>query len=168
MDVNCNLSNNATLRFYEMRSRWSQIHQSFTPMLRLRTSTCSPDFTEVQTLVQKLTQLENIGRVRAVTPKAGDLHWIEFELEPQLGTQISDKTWEQAENLVIDCEWKLRNETDEKWYFYTQIITQFFRWSSRGPIAAASYPQSLETHQKIQSIFASFTVPVSAPYAYSA
>lgn len=146
------------LPLQKTKSNWSQVYRSPTPALPLQESSSAPCLPEIRELVHRLAEVENVARVRAVTPRAGDLHWIEFELEPQSGSQLSDETWEQAENLVIDYEWKLRDETGEEWYYYTQVVTQFSQLNDGGSVVAASYIQPMEFHQKIQSNFTKFFV----------
>ena len=80
---------------------------------------------EVKELVQKLAKVENIARVRAVAPNAPDLHIIDIELELQPETELSAKDWDKIQDLVIELEWKLRDDTGEKWFFNAEEVEAF-------------------------------------------
>ncbi|NEP60029.1 MAG: hypothetical protein F6K31_23995 [Symploca sp. SIO2G7] len=92
----------------------------------------------IQELVQAL-KLENICRVRVVAPKSPDLHILDFELELQPGTELSSEAWDKIQDLVIDYEWKLRDETNEKWYFHAKDV-EVFSQLKEGSEVIAEYP----------------------------
>ena len=68
-----------------------------------------------------------VAKVRAVAPRALDIHWIEFELELHPETELDYETWDKIQDLVIDCEWGLRDQTKEKWYFDQKLVEKFVR-----------------------------------------
>ena len=37
-----------------------------------------------------------------------------------------DETWEKIQDLVIDYEWKLIDDSTEEWYFRPQIVDRFY------------------------------------------
>jgi hypothetical protein len=80
---------------------------------------------EVQELLQKLAKVENIRRARAVAPNAPDLHIIDIELELQPETELSAEAWDKIQDLVIESEWKLRDDTEEKWFFNAEEVEAF-------------------------------------------
>lgn len=80
---------------------------------------------EVKELVQKLAKVENIARVRAVAPNAPDIDIIDIELELQTETELSAEAWDKIQNLVIESEWKLRDDTGEKWFFNAEEVEVF-------------------------------------------
>ncbi|MDF2387417.1 hypothetical protein JMG10_38580 [Nostoc ellipsosporum NOK] len=80
---------------------------------------------QVKKLVQKLAQVANVTRVRAISLRFPDNHWIDFELELQPETELSHEDWEFVQDLVIDCEWKLRDDSKEKWYFHAEPVSKF-------------------------------------------
>ncbi|WP_373530366.1 hypothetical protein [Nostoc sp.] len=79
----------------------------------------------VKELVQKLTEVANVNKVRAIALRFPDIHWIDFELELQTETELSHELWEIVQNLVIDSEWKLRDDSGEKWYFHAEPVSRF-------------------------------------------
>ncbi|MBW4634692.1 MAG: hypothetical protein KME30_23120 [Iphinoe sp. HA4291-MV1] len=78
----------------------------------------------IQELAQKLANLDNVKRVRAVAPRFPNLHDIDFEIELQPETKLSYEAWEQLQNVVIECEWKLRDDSSEKWYFDAEVVSK--------------------------------------------
>ncbi|RUT02257.1 hypothetical protein DSM106972_063320 [Dulcicalothrix desertica PCC 7102] len=38
---------------------------------------------------------------------------------------MSNEIWNKAQDLVVDCEWKLRDDSVEKWYFRPQTADNF-------------------------------------------
>lgn len=79
---------------------------------------------EVKELVQKLAKVANVKRVVAIALRFPDIHWIDFELELQPETELSDEIWYKVQDLVIDYEWKLRDDSGEKWYFHAQPVNE--------------------------------------------
>ena len=82
---------------------------------------------EVQELVKELAKVGGVAKVRAIAPRAEDIHWIEFELELHPETELDYETWDKIQDLVIDCEWGLRDQTKEKWYFDQKLVEKFVR-----------------------------------------
>jgi hypothetical protein len=72
---------------------------------------------EVHELVEKLAKVDGVAGVRALAPRAVDIHWIEFELELHPETELDDETWDKIQDLIIDCEWDLRDKTHENGTF---------------------------------------------------
>jgi hypothetical protein len=105
---------------------------------------------EVQELVEHLTEVTHVKRVRAIAPRYPDLHWIDFELELQPETELSDEVWYQVQDLVIDYEWKLRDDSGEKWYFHAQPVNKFSQLREPAQIVADSY-RTQSTHPRIQT-----------------
>ena len=108
------------------KSSW-KVYQSTSPTLQSKKSFQSPTTpVEVQELVDKLAKVDGVARVRAVAPRAVDIHWIDFELELHPETKLDYETWDKIQDLVIDCEWELRDKTNETWYFDEKIVEKFF------------------------------------------
>lgn len=79
----------------------------------------------IKQLVQKLAKIDNVEKVKALATRAPDIHYIDFELELKPGIKLSAEVWDKIQDLVIDCEWQLRDESGEKWYFCPQIADHF-------------------------------------------
>lgn len=137
------------------KNTWN-ISRSFPTKLRLQEYSKNSTIPEIQELVQKLAQLEGVGRVRAIAPKATDLHWINFDvvLAPprELYDEFYDELWHKVQHLVIDCEWALRDKTDENWYFYVEVIDQLQSIAEGARILDASYLQPSKPIKKSWSI----------------
>jgi hypothetical protein len=118
---------------------WSKVNASSS---QFRSQELSSKVPEIQELVQKLAEVENIARVRAVAPRAGDLHWIEFEMELQSEIELPNAVWSQVQDWVIDCEWKLRDTTNEKWYFHARIVMVFSHLQSGSQIVVSPIAES--------------------------
>lgn len=93
---------------------------------------------EVQQLVQELAKVDGVARVRAVAPRAVDIHWIEFELELHPETELDYETWDKIQDLVIDCEWDLRDKTNETWYFDEKVVEKFVSIQNGSKVVAQS------------------------------
>jgi hypothetical protein len=67
-------------------------------------------------------------QVRAISQKPGDLHEIVFQVQApsevnELGAiNATGELWEEAENLVVETEWRLRDTTNEEWYFEAHFV----------------------------------------------
>lgn len=107
---------------HDTASPW-QFHESPPRTLKSTESPTAP--VEVQALVDKLGKVEGVARVRAVAPRAVDIHWIDFELEMHSETELDYETWDKIQDLVIDCEWDLRDKTNEIWYFDEKVVEKF-------------------------------------------
>jgi hypothetical protein len=99
---------------------WSKFRSSDSSLIK------SDDFSvvpEIKKLVHELSKIANVKNVKAIATRYPDIHWIDFEFElHSTEDELSDKDWNKVHNLVIDCEWKLRDNSGEKWYFRPQII----------------------------------------------
>ncbi|MCP2727916.1 hypothetical protein [Limnofasciculus baicalensis] len=93
---------------------------------------------EVQLLVQELAKFDGVARVRAVAPRAADIHWIDFELELHPETELDYETWDKIQDLVIDCAWNLRDKTNEKWYFDEKVVEKFVKIQEWAKVVAQS------------------------------
>ncbi|MEB3293208.1 MAG: hypothetical protein VKJ24_08600 [Synechococcales bacterium] len=111
---------------------------------------------EIQALVEKLSKVDNVARVRAIAPRTDDLHWIEFEMEVRSGLDLSDETWDIVQDLVIDSEWKFRDETHENWYFHAEVVSTFSRLQPGGRVVSQSYLQVVEAHPEISEHYMQF------------
>jgi hypothetical protein len=76
-------------------------------------------------LVQQLAELDNVERVKAFATRFPDMHYIDFELELKPGVELSNEIRSKVQDLVIDCEWELRDDSGEKWYFHLQTADNF-------------------------------------------
>lgn len=82
---------------------------------------------EIQTLVEELVEkVDEIKRVIAVATSFPDIHWIDFKIELKADIELSDETWDKIQDMVIDCEWKLIDDSSEEWYFRPQIVDKFY------------------------------------------
>jgi hypothetical protein len=136
----------------------TKIYPPLSPPFRLHEPLYPSSIPEIQALVQKLVSIDRVVPVRAIAPKSGDRHWIEFEMELPLGVELPDDVWAKVQDLVIDYEWKLRDETKEKWYFHARIVEAFSRLDHEGRVISTSYLQSLERHPKISESHIKFIV----------
>ncbi len=133
---------NFTREFYTSNSKtkspW-KVYESPSSTLESKKSFQSPTApVEVHELVDKLAKVEAVARVRAVAPRAVDIHWIEFELELHPETNIDDESWDKIQDLVIDYEWALRDKTNEKWYFDEKVVEKFVRIEDEAKLLARS------------------------------
>lgn len=121
------------------KASWKLYEESFSFTLKARQSFKSPNApVEIQELVQKLAKMDGVAKVRAIAPRAEDIHWIELELELHPETELDDATWDKIQDLVIDCEWDLRDKTNEKWYFDEKIVEKFVRIHDGAKVIARS------------------------------
>ena len=146
MTINKSLINQSRLlSISKTETSWKKIYLS-SSLLNLEESSYTSFIpAEVQELVQKLAEVEGVNRVRAVAPRAIDIHWIEFELEVQPEIELTDESWDKIQNLVIDYDWSLREKSDEKWYFHAEIVEKFRKIKEGARVVTASYIQSLKS-----------------------
>ncbi|MBN3895666.1 MAG: hypothetical protein HWQ41_10455 [Nostoc sp. NOS(2021)] len=104
---------------------WSHFDECFIVLTKTEELPSFDAIPRVKQLVQKLTEVANVNKVRAIALRFPDIHWIDFELELQSETELSHELWEIVQNLVIDCEWKLRDDSGEKWYFHAEPVNRF-------------------------------------------
>jgi len=117
-ELQSSTSNPKTFKFFQLPPSPLKQKQSFK-------SPTAP--VEVQELVKELAKVGGVAKVRAIAPRAEDIHWIEFELELHPETELDYETWDKIQDLVIDCEWGLRDQTKEKWYFDQKLVEKFVR-----------------------------------------
>ena len=117
-ELQSSTSNPKTFKFFQLPPSPLKQKQSFK-------SPTAP--VEVQELVKELAKVGGVAKVRAIAPRAEDIHWIEFELELHPQTELDYETWDKIQDLVIDCEWGLRDQTKEKWYFDQKLVEKFVR-----------------------------------------
>lgn len=117
-----------------------KVHRFYSSNLTPNQSFNSPPTPkEVQKLVQDLAKFDGVARVRAVAPRAADIHWIDFELELHPETELDYETWDKIQDLVIDCEWDLRDKTNnEKWYFERKTVEKFSKIQEGAKVVAKS------------------------------
>ncbi|MGB3267101.1 MAG: hypothetical protein WBA89_24500 [Microcoleus sp.] len=109
---------------------------------------------EVHKLVQELAKVDGVAQVRAIASRPEEIHWIEFELELHPETELDDESWDKIQDLVIDCEWDLRDKTNEKWYFDEKIVEKFFRIKNGAKVVALSgisLSRSTSYYNKVKS-----------------
>lgn len=107
------------------KTTWSPILSSDLSLVKSENLSTSDALIEIKQLVQQLSKIDNVERVKALATEFPDLHHINFELELKPGTELSDEVWDKIQDLVIDCEWKLRDDSGEKWYFSPQTADHF-------------------------------------------
>ncbi|AFZ59594.1 hypothetical protein H6G54_13760 [Anabaena cylindrica FACHB-243] len=82
---------------------------------------------EIQKLVEELVEkIEGVERVIAIATSFPDIHWIDFKIRSKPDTELSDEIWDKIQDMVIDCEWKLIDDSAEEWYFRPQIVDRFY------------------------------------------
>jgi hypothetical protein len=109
---------------------------------------------EVQQLVKELAKVDGVARVRAVAPRAVDIHWIEFELELHPETELDDETWDKIQDLIIDCEWDLRDKTNERWYFPRKTVEKFSKIQQEAKVVSRSkisFSSSTSHYERVKS-----------------
>ncbi|WP_066426883.1 hypothetical protein [Anabaena sp. 4-3] len=109
---------------FKTNTTWSKVRSSDLRLIQSDTSTSHQIVTKIQKLVQKLAEFPQVKRVRAIALKYPDLHNIDFEVELLPEVELSYQSWEQLQEIVIDCEWKLRDNSGEKWYFHSEVVNQ--------------------------------------------
>ena len=88
---------------------------------------------EIRELGQRLVAFSGVNAVRAILPMSSNDHWVEFELQisrnEQNDLELPYEIWDVIRDLVIDYEWQLRDETNEKWYFGVDYFEHFSKIS---------------------------------------
>ncbi|MEG4917189.1 MULTISPECIES: hypothetical protein [unclassified Microcoleus] len=128
-ELQSSISNPETFKFSQFSSSPLKPKQSFK-------SPTAP--VEVQELVQELAKMDGVAKVRAVAPRALDIHWIEFELELHPETELDYETWDKIQDLIIDCEWGLRDQTNEEWYFPRKVVEKFAKIKDGAKVVSES------------------------------
>jgi hypothetical protein len=109
---------------------------------------------EVHELVEKLAKVDGVAGVRALAPRAVDIHWIEFELELHPETELDDETWDKIQDLIIDCEWDLRDKTNERWYFPRKTVESFSKIQQGAKVVSRSkisFSSSTSHYDRVKS-----------------
>ncbi|HEY9669692.1 MAG TPA: hypothetical protein V6C91_22960 [Coleofasciculaceae cyanobacterium] len=88
----------------------------------------------IRDLANELAQLQGVEEVRAIAESPDDLHSITFELRMSPSFvdedfEASENLWEKAERLALQFDRQLRKVTNEKWYFYTDLVKEFSGYS---------------------------------------
>ena len=120
---------------FENRTNWAK--RSSSPHLRIVNSEASTSYNSVtvsdsatlaviKKLVEELVKVEGLKRVKAIAISFPDIHWIDFEIELGTDIELSDETWDKIQDMVIDSEWKLIDDSAEEWYFRPQIVDRFY------------------------------------------
>jgi len=82
---------------------------------------------EIEKLIRELIKIQEVKRVRAIAANFPDIHWIDFQLDfGEANTDLSDEIWNKIQDLVIDYEWKLIDNSAQEWYFRPQIVDRFY------------------------------------------
>ena len=114
-------------KFKTDKTTWSNRGSFDLRLVKSDKSTTYDAVPEIQKLVKELDQLVEVKRVRAIATSFPDIHWIDFQIElEEANTDLSDKTWDKIQDLVIDYEWKLIDDSAEEWYFRPQIVDRFY------------------------------------------
>lgn len=87
-------------------------------------------------VVKFLLKIQEVEEVKVVVPQPLDPHWIDFVI--QLKSDLTDTSWEQIHDLVIDCEWDLRDRTEESWYFNIEFVESFNEYTKEGKVIFTS------------------------------
>ncbi|NET09245.1 MAG: hypothetical protein F6K16_31985 [Symploca sp. SIO2B6] len=82
---------------------------------------------------------DEIQRVRAIALDADDVCSLEFEAEMKVDAAFDLDLRDKLRDIVIDAEWKLRDETQQDWYFKLSMVNKFGSVENRSRILAASY-----------------------------
>ncbi|MBD2516416.1 hypothetical protein H6G93_15615 [Nostoc sp. FACHB-973] len=111
----------------ETKTIWSKPNSSHLRLVPSKAPKSSVSITaQIQKLVEELVEkIEEVQRVKAIATRFPDIHWIDFEIELEGDIDLSDETWDKIQDMVIDCEWKLRDDSGEKWYFHPQLVNRF-------------------------------------------
>lgn len=109
----------------------------------------------VYSLGEKLKDFDGIGRVRITAPNNWDLHWLEFEVEAKDSVHLAEDLWDKLQDLVIDLEWQLRDETEEAWHFHLAQVSSLTSLEIGVRLVWVSYLLSTSS-KKIQSSFTEF------------
>jgi len=137
---------NSVLSFKSNEITWSHRASSDLNLVKPDKSTNSNSVLEIKRLVKELIQLtREVRRVRAVATSFPDIHWIDFQIQlKDTDTDLLDETWERIQDLIIDYEWKLIDESAEEWYFRPQIVDGFYPLKDR-VVADSSEEQQMKT-----------------------
>lgn len=97
---------------------------------------------EIEKLVRRLAQLENVESVRAVRSK-NDSHEITFQILSYADFDETKKLAEKATALVVETEWKIYDiSNEEDWDFGTQVLSDFGSSIKNNQIISFSNAQS--------------------------
>jgi hypothetical protein len=97
---------------------------------------------EINNLVHRLAQLENVEKVRDVRSK-NDSHEITFQILSYADFDNTRKLAEIATALVVETEWKICDiSNQEDWDFGTQVLSDFGSSIKNNQIVSFSNAQS--------------------------
>ncbi|MBW4614407.1 MAG: hypothetical protein KME21_14275 [Desmonostoc vinosum HA7617-LM4] len=129
--IRSSTSENLLLKFgreVEIKTNWSNPSSSHLHLVtseKAKTSNLIPP--EIQKLVEDLVEkIEGVQRVIAVATSFPDIHWVDFQIMLKADIELSDENWDKIQDMVIDCEWKLIDDSAEEWYFRPQIVERFY------------------------------------------
>ncbi|WP_414529741.1 hypothetical protein [Nodularia chucula] len=108
------------------QTNWSNRGSSELRLIKSDETTSHDSVHEIQKLVNELKQLLEVKRVRAIATSYPDIHWIDFQIELEQNIELSNDNWDKIQDLVIDYEWKLIDDSAEEWYFRPQIVDRFY------------------------------------------
>jgi uncharacterized HAD superfamily protein len=100
---------------------------------------------EIQNLVQRLSELQDVEQVRAIRHNKNDLYEITFEILCCADFHTTRKVAEEATRLVVETEWKLCDITkQDDWDFGTQILREFTLNVKKNQIVSSSDVKSVQ------------------------
>jgi hypothetical protein len=123
MILSRNSSENHWVSTFKTNTTWNKFYSSDLRLVKSTKLRCFDVVPEIEQLVKQLAKVPNVERVVALATRFPNLHWIDFELFLS-ENELTDEIWDRVQDLVIDCEWKLRDNSGEKWYFRPQIADQ--------------------------------------------
>lgn len=77
--------------------------------------------TELQSIKNKLLELEGVYKVESLCINSNKYDFLVFTSYEFHSLQY-DFLWSQAQDVVINEEWKKRDETNSSWYFDVQVV----------------------------------------------
>ncbi len=121
-----------TLEPISTKNSWNNVYYSPDLIPRTGESKPSPAVASASELVQTLSKIKGVKRVRAIAPRPTDLHWLQFDLALQPDSELSDESWEKIQDLIIDAEWSLRDRPRKNGTF-TLKWSKIMRRFEKGP-----------------------------------
>jgi hypothetical protein len=114
--------------------------------------TVSLAMAEIQELIQNLAELSGVSRVEAIAHNPEDLHRVTFalklsaDLDEDSGFEDTEDLWEIAERMAFRAHKRLRESTDEKWYFNVVLDDEISDYPNSNYIIASAHAQSDDPH----------------------
>lgn len=124
-NITNSLANKSWNYIQERGTSWNHIGQSYLSLTETEELTNIHAISRIKELVENLAEAPKIKSVRAIALRFPNLHWIDFELEYYSETELDSEEWNKLQDIVIDYEWQLRDDSGEKWYFHAQPVSQF-------------------------------------------